>query len=80
MRDITIPITSQAELLVHVTDKMEADCRDCAAKAGVIGGDGKDCETCSWWGQDIGCEGICQLPELEMLGGEPHGGEKGDAG
>ncbi|MCB7321271.1 hypothetical protein [Lacrimispora sp. 210928-DFI.3.58] len=54
MREIKIPIAAYAELLVHVTEEMEKDYRDCAAKAGVIGGDGKDCETCSWWGQDIG--------------------------
>lgn len=67
MREIKIPIATQAEPLVRVTDQMETDYRECAAKAGVIGGDGKDCETCSWWGQDIGAEGICQFPELEKL-------------
>lgn len=67
MREIRIPVGTQAELLVHVTDQMEADYRDCATKAGVINGDGKDCEECSWWGIDIGCEEICQLPELEKL-------------
>lgn len=67
MREIKLPIGTQAELLVHLTDQMELDYRDCAAKANVIGGDVKDCETCSWWGVDIGCEGICQLPELNEL-------------
>lgn len=67
MKEIKIPIATQAELLVRVTDQMEADYRECAAKAGIIDGDGKDCEMCSWWGQDIGTEGICQSPELEKL-------------
>lgn len=67
MREIRIPIGTQAEVLVHVTDQMEADYRDCAAKARVVGGDGKDCETCSWWGIDVGGEGVCQFSELEKL-------------
>lgn len=66
MREIRIPVSSQAELLIHITDEMERDYRDCAAKAEIIGS-GKDCEKCSWWGQDIGCEGICVFPELEIL-------------
>lgn len=72
MREIKIQVTAQAELLVHVTEEMEKDYRDCAAKAEVIGGDEKDCETCSWWGQDIGHEGICQLPGTEKLLEEEH--------
>lgn len=67
MRKIKIPIGAQVELRVHVTDQMEADYRECAAKASVIGGDVKDCETCSWWNLDIGREGICQLLEMEEL-------------
>lgn len=67
MREIRIPISSQAELLVHVTDQMEADYRDCAAKARVIGGDGKDCETCSWWKVEIENTGLCEFPEIRRL-------------
>lgn len=78
MKEIGIPIGAQLELLVHVTDQMEADYRDCAAKAGVIDGDGKGCEECSWWGIDIGCEGICQIPELkELLEGYDVSGQQG---
>ena len=36
--------------------------------AQIPGGDGPDCDKCSWFGIGIGCMDICELPALLETG------------
>ena len=44
---------------------MEADYKECAEMACVVGGSSKDCDSCSWNDVRIGDTAICALKDLE---------------
>lgn len=67
MRKIKIFPASHVEVRVHVSDRMIEDYRECYRNANVENGEMKDCETCSWWGIDIGSMGVCEFPEIKRL-------------
>lgn len=52
------------EIRIHVSDQMIADMKEHRRLAQIPGGDGPDCDKCSWFGIGIGCMDICELPEV----------------
>ena len=49
---------------------MEADYKECAEMVCVVGGSGKDCDSCSWNDVRIGDTAICALKDLERQIGD----------
>ena len=67
MKKLQIPICGNAELAIWVTEQMEKDFRECRKMTSEPAGEGKDCDTCSWWGKDIGNTGLCEIVEVGEL-------------
>ena len=58
------------ELRLHVSEQMEQDYKECAAKA-ESPGDGKDCNTCSWREVELENTCLCEWPVVceKLIGG-----------
>lgn len=56
MKKLQIPICGNAELTVWVTENMEKDLKECQSMVGE-----KDCDACSWWENEIGSIGLCDI-------------------
>ena len=72
MKKIKIFPCPHIEMRIHVSDEMERDLKECKKLAAVAGGEGKDCDTCSWRQVDFLDTGLCELPVVReaLTGGE----------
>ena len=67
MKKINLFPAPHVEIKVHVSDEMIKDYKECARLAEVVGGDGKDCESCSWWKVEFKNKGLCECEEMKQL-------------
>lgn len=68
-KKVRVKMSANAEIVVHVTDKMVSDYQECKRMANVPGGPGKDCYACSLntW-KDFETD-LCELSEVvEAIG------------
>ena len=70
MKKVTLFPAPHLELRIHVSDQMEADYKECAEMACVVGGSSKDCDSCRWNDVRIGDTAICTLKDLERQIGD----------
>ena len=72
-KEVRLFPSPRVEVRVLVSEEMVKDYRECLGMAETLGGEGKDCGSCSWWGADIGNTCMCELMEMEgLLGREGH--------
>lgn len=79
MRKIKLFPAPHTELRLDVSDEMEEDYQECRRMA-QSGGDGKDCNTCSWWPVEIEDIGLCEWLEVRRQMDKELVKEPGDAG
>lgn len=79
MRKIKLFPAPHTELRLDVSDEMEKDYQECRRMA-QSGGDGKDCNVCSWRPVEIGDTGLCEWPEVIRQMGKDLTTEAGAAG
>lgn len=61
MKKLCIQVCEKAQLTIEVTPEMEIDFFECWVMAEHMD-EFKDCETCSWYGQNITCEtSACEI-------------------
>lgn len=63
MKKIKLFPAPHTELRIDVLDDMEEDYQECRRMAQTQG-NGKDCDTCSWWLVEIEDTGLCTWPEV----------------
>lgn len=66
MKKINLFPAPHVEIKVHVSDEIIKDYKECA-RLSEVGGDGKDCDSCSWRDVMIFGLGMCELEEMEQL-------------
>lgn len=52
------------EMRVSVSERMEADMKECFKNASDKDGGTRNCDTCSWCELDIFGTGLCEIPAL----------------
>lgn len=58
-----IVYSENVKLEINLTERMVRDHEECERLADIVGGDGKDCSTCSL-NVDIEGSGLCDLPTV----------------
>ena len=63
MKKIKLFPAPHVEIRISVSDEMKRDMEECRRMSEAD--NWKDCDTCSWYGIDIGHTGLCELPEVQ---------------